>query len=206
VLRDRQLPSGAWELADPRVPAGFHTFPPVTAFALLAMRAGGVVPSRPAEAVDFLIRSQKGAGHFGINRFWYNNPYYPIRPVMSVLAEFGCHSAVAAARDFLCAQQGNGGGWPRPREEFGCALSAELLTALALESLGHAHVPTDHRAVRQGLLWLLSRQRPDGSWDGGRYPYPVGAGYPDLRAPQDVYATAQVLSTIHHFARKEGAL
>jgi hypothetical protein len=203
LLRERQLRSGAWELVDPRVPAGFHTFPVVTAFAVLAMQAVDVSPSLPDEALDFLVKSQKSNGHFGINRFWYNAPYYPIRPIVAVLAGFGCHSSVAAAREFLCARQESGGGWPRADEEFGCALSAELFTALALETLGHAGLPAGHRAVRQGLLWLLSRQRSDGSWDGGRYPYPVGGGYPDLRAPQDVYTTAQVLSTLHHFASKE---
>jgi Squalene-hopene cyclase C-terminal domain/Prenyltransferase and squalene oxidase repeat len=204
TLRERQLRTGAWHLIDPRVPAGFHAFPPVTAFALLAMRSADVDPRLPDEALGFLVQSQKSSGHFGINRFWYNTPYYPIRPIVAVLAGFGYHSSVAAARDFVCAQQASDGGWPGVDEEFGCALSADLFTALALETLGHAGWSADHRTVRHGLLWLCSRQRPDGSWYGGRYPYPVGDGYPDLRARQDVYTTAQVLSTLHHFASMEG--
>jgi hypothetical protein len=53
--------------------------------------------------------------------------------------------------------------------------------------------------VREGLRWLLGRQRADGSFCGGVFPYPPSEQYKDFRTGQDVYGTAAALVTLRRY-------
>ena len=192
-LRSRQLPSGAWSEVHPHVPKAFQTTSSVTGFAMMALVELGLEPTYVDEALDFLAKKQTRAGHFGINWFYYNTYYYLTRPATAALAAYGCHSAVAAVCEFTLANQRDDGSWFVEVEGFDDAPSEELQSALALQTLACAGLGLEEPAVRKGLDWLMGRQRADGSWSGGPFPYPNTETYRDFRALQDVYSTSQVL-------------
>jgi hypothetical protein len=206
-LRSRQRPGGEWEVEHPYLPTDARVQPSVTGFVLDALLVAGTPPFDLDAALAYLARAQRPDGHFGVHRWYYETPYYFLRPVTAILARYGYHAAVAGARDFVLGRQADDGCWPRDTDD---GSSDEFHTALALETLAHAGLGTDHPAVRRGVDWLLSRRRPDGSWDGGRYPddpeltlslIQASAGARSFgRPPQNVYATAQTLSTLHHLA------
>ncbi|MBB5160020.1 prenyltransferase/squalene oxidase repeat-containing protein [Saccharopolyspora phatthalungensis] len=196
VLRSQQLPSGPWSEVHPHVPKAFQTVPSVTGFALGALLGLDIEPLYVDEALNFLVSTQHDDGHFGINWFYYNTYYYLTRPVTAALANFGHYTAVAATRDFVLSQQREDGSWYTQVQGFSDFSSPELHTTLALETLVHAGMDADERAVSKGIAWLLTRLRPDGSWYGGPYPYPETDSYRDFRALQDVYATSQVLGLL----------
>ncbi|MFI7123135.1 prenyltransferase/squalene oxidase repeat-containing protein [Amycolatopsis sp. NPDC049868] len=203
-LRSQQHRKGNWDLVDPRVPPGFQSMPSVTAFALIALLASEAKPDSLDDALTFLTRSQKPAGDFGANRFYYNSIWYVVRPVTIVLARFGYHPQVAAVRDLVRRRQQPDGSWSGAESDsMAVTVSAELETAWALETLVHAGLTAADSSVRRGLSWLLGRRRPNGSWYGGRYPFPAAPGYPDVRAPQDVCATSQVLTVLFHITNVE---
>lgn len=204
-LRSRQFPAGNWELPHPFIPKAFRYSPSVTGFCMMALEAADVEPAYPGEALEFLARNQTARGDFGLNRFYYNTPLYFVRPATATLARFGCHAAVAAARDFLLAYQSEDGSWPATSDLIDNHVAAELRTGLALEALAHAGVLADEAPVRRAIAWLMARRRPDGSWAGGRYPYTVREGYPDVRVQMDVYTTSQILAAFWHLASAEAA-
>ncbi|WP_086818543.1 prenyltransferase/squalene oxidase repeat-containing protein [Allokutzneria sp. NRRL B-24872] len=204
-LCSQQLPEGPWAEVHSHIPKAFQTEPSVTGFALQALLGLDMDPPHLKEALDFLVAAQRPEGHFGINWYYYGTHYYLMRPAVAALAEFGHHAAVAAARDFTLSDQRSDGSWFHQVEGFGEYSSPEQHTALALGTLAHARTGTDHPAVRSGLAWLLERQRENGSWDGGSYPYPETSSYASFRATQHIFTTAQVLSTLKRFAELEAA-
>ncbi|WP_176737826.1 prenyltransferase/squalene oxidase repeat-containing protein [Micromonospora inyonensis] len=200
-LRSRQLPGGAWSEVHPHVPKAFQTVASVTGFAMMALVELGIEPLYLDEALDHLANLQTSAGDFGINWFYYNTHYYLTRPATAALAAYGCYSAVAAVREFTLSQQRADGSWFVRVDGFDATSSPELQSALALQTLVCAGAGSDDPAVRRGLVWLLDRQRADGSWSGGPYPYPDTESYQDFQALQDVYATSQVLALVHQLTR-----
>lgn len=204
VLRSRQLPSGAWAEMHPHIPNAFQTEPSVTGFALDALMGLDVEPLYLDDALAFLVRAQKDEGHFGINWYYYNTHYYLLRPAVSVLATFGHHAAVARARAFTLSDQRADGSWYSEVEGFEGLSSPELHTALALRTLAHTGMTAADAHVARAIGWLLERRREDGSWDGGRYPYPDTPAYSDFRATQHVYTTAQVLTAFRQLRPVEG--
>jgi squalene cyclase len=205
-LRTRQLATGPWEEVHPHVPRAFQTTPSVTGFTLQAMVALDVKPLYLDEALTFLVKSQKEEGHWGINWFFLNTPYYLTRPVSACMTHFGYYAAVARLRDYVLSQQRGDGSWHTELEGFGRALSPELHTALALETLACCGLDADEAAVRRGVSWLLERQQADGSWLGGVFPYPDADVYRSFKVTQDVYTTSQVLSALHKLSELESSL
>ncbi|MFQ6396366.1 prenyltransferase/squalene oxidase repeat-containing protein [Nocardia sp. KC 131] len=200
-LRRKQLASGPWEEVHSHIPRAFQTEPSVTGFALLALVGLDLEPIHLDAALDFLAEKQHVEGHFGINWYYYCTHYYLMRPAVAALASFGNYPAVAAARDFVLAQQRADGSWFSEVDGFGDMAAAEQHTALALATLAHAGMSADEPPVRLAIGWLLDRRRPDGSWFGGRYPYPETESYSAFRATQDVFTTAQVLAAFKELER-----
>jgi squalene cyclase len=203
VLLRRQLPEGPWEEAYTYIPKAFQRVPSVTGFALSALSEMDEEPIYLDEALNFLVGAQHPEGHFGLNWYYYNSHFYLTRPITGALAAYGCHSTIAAVRDFVFSQQLPDGSWFTHVEGFGIACSVELHTCLALETLAHAGVDTSDPAVENGLTWLVGRQRPDGGWAGGPFPFPVTESYQGIVSPQEVFATAQVLAMLRRFAELE---
>jgi squalene cyclase len=192
-LRDRQQPDGPWEVVHPHIPKAFQLEPSVTGFALSALDGLDIEPAHLDEALDFLAGKQHSDGHFGINWYYYACHYYLMRPTVAALADFASYRAVAAARDFVLAQQRPDGSWFSQPDGAGTTAAPELHTALALATLAHAGMSPDEPAARRAIGWLLDRRRPNGSWYGGNYPYPETDSYRDFHAPHDAFTTAQVL-------------
>ncbi|WP_028934939.1 prenyltransferase/squalene oxidase repeat-containing protein [Pseudonocardia spinosispora] len=205
-LREQQLPNGAWAEVHSHIPKAFQTESSVTGFALLALLGLDLDPKDLDGALEFLDQARRPEGHFGLNWYYYSTYYYLIRPAVAALAQLGHHSAVAHACEFVLSQQRADGSWYTEVDGFGEYSSPEQHTALALETLAYAGMDAGHLAVRRGLLWLLARQRPDGSWDGGSYPYPDTGTYRSFRATQHIFTTAQVLAVLHRLAALEGLL
>lgn len=202
-LRRRQLPEGPWEEVHSHIPKAFQLESSVTGFVLCALDEAGVEPDRLDDALDFLAGKQGPEGHFGINWYYYCTHYYLMRPAVAALAEYGNYGAVARARDFTLGRQRPDGSWFSEVAGFRGEPSApELQTALALMTLAHAGMDTADEPVRRAVAWLLSRRRPDGSWYGGRYPYPETESYRSFRATQDVYTTAQVLAAFNYLEQQ----
>ncbi|MGK8525025.1 prenyltransferase/squalene oxidase repeat-containing protein [Nocardia asteroides] len=202
-LRSRQLPDGPWEEVHSHIPKAFQLEPSVTGFALCALDKAGTEPEYLDEALSFLARKQSPEGHFGINWYYYCTHYYLMRPAVAALMDYGNYAAAAKARDFVLTRQRPDGSWFSQVDGFHGEPSApELQTALALATLAHAGMDASEPPVRRAIDWLLSRRRPDGSWFGGRYPYPETESYRSFRATQDVYTTAQVLAAFDYLEQK----
>ena len=198
-LRDRQSAGGPWAEVHSHIPKAFQLEPSVTGFALCALDEVGVEPIYLDEALDFLVQKQYNDGHFGINWYYYCTYYYMIRPAVAALANFGNYAAVAKARDFVLSQQRMDGSWFGRVDGFsGEPAAPELQTALALATLAHAGMDAQEQQVRRAVEWLLDRRRSNGSWCGGRYPYPATDNYRSFRATQDVYTTSQVLAAFKY--------
>ncbi|MFE7741744.1 prenyltransferase/squalene oxidase repeat-containing protein [Nocardia sp. NPDC057455] len=193
-LRSKQLASGPWEEVHSHIPKAFQAEPSVTGFALMALTGLDEDPLHLDAALNFLAEKQHSEGHFGINWYYYGTHYYLMRPAVAALASFGNYPAVAAARDFVLAQQRADGSWYSEVPGFGDMAAAEQHTALALATLAYAGLTAEDPPVRRAIGWLLARRRADGSWFGGRYPYPETESYSAFRATQDVFTTAQVLA------------
>jgi hypothetical protein len=198
-LRGAQLPSGAWRENHSHIPEVFQTMPSVTAFVLRTFCLVGLSPPRPEQALQLLVKSQNEEGHWGYN--WYYNavPYYVTMPVTDALARYSCYAPLAKARDYVLRRQRPDGSWSFDAEGFVNQLSAEVHTTYALETLMSCGLEPDERPVRAGIQWLLERQREDGSWLGGVFPYPPSEQYRDFRTGQDVYGTAAILVTLHRY-------
>jgi prenyltransferase beta subunit len=198
-LRGAQQPSGAWRENHSHIPEVFQTMPSVTAFVLRTFCLLGLSPARPEQALQFLVKSQSEEGHWGYN--WYYNavPYYVTMPVTDALARYSCYAPLAKARDYVLRRQRPDGSWSFDAEGFVNQLSSEVHTTYALETLMSCGLEPDERPVRAGVEWLLSRQREDGSWHGGVFPYPPSELYRAFRTGQDVYGTAAILVTLHRY-------
>lgn len=202
-LRGRQLPDGPWEEVHSHIPKAFQQESSVTGFVLCALDKTETDPEYLDEALNFLAKKQNAEGHFGINWYYYCTHYYLMRPAVAALADYGNYAAVAKARDFVLARQRPDGSWFSRVDGFHGEPSApELQTALALATLAHAGMDAAEPPVRRAVDWLLARRRPDGSWFGGRYPYPETESYRSFRATQDVYTTAQVLAAFDYLEQK----
>ncbi|MEV5647193.1 prenyltransferase/squalene oxidase repeat-containing protein [Nocardia sp. NPDC052254] len=202
-LRNRQRSDGPWEEVHSHIPRAFQLQPSVTGFALCALEDAGMEPKYVDEALGFLASNQQPDGSFGINWYYYCTHYYLMRPAVAALAEFENYTAVAAARDFVISRQLPDGSWQSRVEGFrGDPSVPELQTALALATLAHAGMDAGDPPVRRAIEWLLDRRRADGSWYGGRYPYPETESYASFRATQDVFTTAQVLAAFNYLEQQ----
>ncbi|XYI03542.1 prenyltransferase/squalene oxidase repeat-containing protein [Sorangium sp. So ce1128] len=202
-LRSKQLPAGPWPEVHPHVPRAFQTMPSVTGFALQALLAADVEPLYLGEALAFLVKGQNAEGHWGSNWFFYATPYYVTRPVSDALARFGYYHVLARLRDHVLSDQRQDGSWHRQMEGFSRPMSADLHTALALETLIHCGLTPRDEAVQKGVAWLLGQQLASGAWKGGTFPYPDSEAYSDFHVTQDVYTTSQVLLALKRIAQSE---
>ncbi|ASR37316.1 hypothetical protein BAY61_22530 [Prauserella marina] len=204
-LRRGQLPSGAWEEPHPHIPRAFQTEPSVTGFASMALTGLDIEPRYVDEMLDFLGGRQKPDGHFGINWYYYGTYYYLLAPATAAQAAFGDYPALASARRFVVAEQRCDGSWHDELDGFGEYSSAEQHTALALDTLAQTGMDARETETGRAVTWLLGRARPDGSWNGGRYPYPDTDSYRGFHATQHVFTTARVLFALHALYRMENS-
>jgi squalene-hopene/tetraprenyl-beta-curcumene cyclase len=156
----------------------------VTAHALEMLAALGRADSEQARAgLSWLLGQQEADGSwFGR---WGINHIYGTGAVLPALAAIGVgpeEAPIARAVAWLHAHQNGDGGWgedPRSYDDpawIGRGDSTASQTAwalLALHAAGEAIESSE--AIERGVAWLISTQRPDGTWDEPQY---TGTGFP----------------------------
>jgi squalene-hopene/tetraprenyl-beta-curcumene cyclase len=130
--------------------------------------------------VRWLIDQQEPEGSW-FGRWGVNHVYGTGAAVPGLIAAGvdPSHASIRRAVRWLEEHQNEDGGWgedPRSyddREWIGRGPSTASQTAWALLALDAAGERTS--ALMQGVRWLVSRQRADGSWDEPQY---TGTGFP----------------------------
>ncbi len=161
---------------------------------------------RPLErALRYLLREQEADGswygRWGVNHLYGTGAVLPALSAIGFPMDDG---RVRRAVDFLLSRQNGDGGWGEDvlsyhREELrGRGPSAPSQTAwvlLALLAAGEAR----SEAVRRGIAYLVSTQRPDGTWDE---PYFTGTGFPtDFMIRYHLYRHAFPLMALGRYRR-----
>lgn len=148
--------------------------PDITAHVLMGLARNGYTVQRPevAKIVNY-FRSVQFA-----NGMWYaywGIPYiYGTSNVLMALSAAGEDMQapyVRQAVEWLRSQQNDDGGWGESRAAMlegpwraGRGASTATQTAWALLGLLSAGEPVGSPAITRGMQYLLSRQRPDGTW------------------------------------------
>ncbi len=156
----------------------------VTAHALEMLAALGRADSEQARAgLGWLLGQQEPDGswfgRWGINHIYGTGAALPALTAMGVAPE---EQPVRRAVAWLREHQNEDGGWgedPRSYDDpawIGRGDSTASQTAWALLAL-HAAGERIERSptIERGVAWLVSTQRPDGTWDEPQY---TGTGFP----------------------------
>jgi squalene-hopene/tetraprenyl-beta-curcumene cyclase len=156
----------------------------VTAHALEMLAALGRADSERARAgLGWLLGQQEDDGswfgRWGINHIYGTGAALPALAAMGVGPE---EQPIRRAVAWLHAHQNRDGGWgedPRSYDDpawIGRGDSTASQTAWALLALHAAGEQLERsEAMERGVAWLLSTQRPDGTWDEPQY---TGTGFP----------------------------
>ena len=156
----------------------------VTAHALEMLVALGRADSEKARAgLSWLLGQQEADGswfgRWGINHVYGTGAALPALAAMGVDPE---ESPIRRAVAWLHEHQNEDGGWgedPRSYDDpawIGRGDSTASQTAWALLALHAAGEQLERSpAMERGVAWLISTQRPDGTWDEPQY---TGTGFP----------------------------
>ncbi len=156
----------------------------VTAHALEMLAAVGRAESEAARAgLSWLSGEQKADGswfgRWGVNHVYGTGAAVPALVAMGVSPQ---DPRIRRAVGWLEEHQNEDGGWgedPRSYDEdawIGRGPSTASQTAWALLALHAAGERIESaRALEQGIAWLVSTQRADGTWDEPQY---TGTGFP----------------------------
>ena len=156
----------------------------VTAHALEMLAALGRADSEKARAgLSWLLGQQEADGswfgRWGINHIYGTGAALPALAAMGVGPE---EPPIRRAVAWLHAHQNEDGGWgedPRSYDDpawIGRGDSTASQTAWALLALHAAGEAIEGSpAMERGVAWLISTQRPDGTWDEPQY---TGTGFP----------------------------
>jgi squalene-hopene/tetraprenyl-beta-curcumene cyclase len=154
----------------------------VTAHAVEVLAALGQAAGEPARrGVAWLLNSQEPDGswfgRWGVNHVYGTGAVVPALIATGIPRE---HESVRRAVAWLKRHQNEDGGWgddPRSYDDpawVGRGPSTASQTGWALLAL-HAAGEAGSSAVQWGIRWLVTTQRPDGSWDEPQY---TGTGFP----------------------------
>ena len=197
VLRSLQQKNGIWAIQNPEIPKKWQNFPSVTAFVLRALSVSDKQANHFNKGLDFLKHSQNEKGHWGISPFYYGTPFYAMAPVLEVLSHNGAKfgETKGLAKTHLESSQRIDGNWYVKVDHVIGFTSAELQTALALLSCAHCGLGPGSKVYDKGIKWLIQKQRKDGSWNGGYFPY----NDPKKKKKEDLYATTLSLKVLYDY-------
>ncbi|HVS33999.1 MAG TPA: prenyltransferase/squalene oxidase repeat-containing protein [Gemmataceae bacterium] len=159
-LLTKQRTDGSWPVQSNRPPMQAGDFTP-TYLALRALKAYG--PAEDAKDADELRRRVDAAYEKG--RQWMisakakttEDETMRLRALVFVRAD---QDVIDAARDALCKEQREDGGWAQQPDRASDAYAAgTALTALSL-----AGVKPEEEVYQRGVQYLLKTQRDDGGW------------------------------------------
>nr|WP_082534680.1 squalene--hopene cyclase [Nonomuraea pusilla] len=168
-------------------------------------------PARPdlvRRAVVWLLKAQEEDGSwFGR---WGANHVYGTGAVVPALVAAGVRTdarCVRRAVAWLESHQNDDGGWGEDMRSYtdpswiGRGASTPSQTAWALLALLAAGERSE--AVERGVAWLVSHQRPDGTWDE---PFFTGTGFPgDFSINYHLYRLVFPISALGRYVAAVGA-
>lgn len=197
ILRSQQQKNGVWTIQNPEIPKEWQSFPSVTAFVFRALLASDTPPNHFDGGLEFLKHSQNEEGHWGVSPYYYGTPFYAMAPVLEVLShnpsKYG--ETLTRAKAYLTRSQRIDGSWYYKVGHFIGYPSAELQTALALLSCTRCNLGPRSNVFDKGIKWLIQKQKKDGSWDGGYFPY----NDPRKIKKEDLYATTLALKVLYDY-------
>jgi squalene-hopene/tetraprenyl-beta-curcumene cyclase len=158
----------------------------VTAHTVEMLGALGLQATPAArEGVRWLLEHQEADGswygRWGINHVYGTGA---VVPGLIVAGVEPAHPSIRRAVEWLECHQNEDGGWgedPRSYDDpkwIGRGPSTASQTAwalLALHAAGEHRSEIGQQALARGIAWLVSTQRPDGTWDEPQY---TGTGFP----------------------------
>jgi squalene-hopene/tetraprenyl-beta-curcumene cyclase len=161
---------------------------------------------RRRRGVDWLLSEQEPDGSwFGR---WGVNHIYGTGAAVPALVACGLHphsGAIRRAVDWLVDHQNADGGWGEDIRSYrdpqwrGRGPSTASQTAWALLALLAAR--HSGPAIRRGVNWLVSIQRPDGTWDEPQF---TGCGFPaDFSINYHLYRLVFPLMALGRYAREQ---
>jgi squalene cyclase len=169
-IKELQKPTGEWEIGNPDVKE-IKDFPSVTAFILQLFTIADIKPKYEKEAYQWLISKQNEARHWGNAWEYYNCPAYTIWPALQIKTT---HTGYATAKEkvsaYILKSQYKNGSWNYIDLAINKGPSAELQTALMISSLENYPATKNKEQISKGIVFLLSKQTSNGSWDGGDFP------------------------------------
>jgi hypothetical protein len=194
-IKSQQLSTGVWNIVSPIIPKNLQQFPSVTAFALKALQCYDEKQRDFNKAIEFLIHAQDSSGHWGTAWQYYGTPFYAMVPILSVLRfhRSKYKDVIDNAARYLIGTQNDDGGWCYKLTGFDNLPSAELQSALALQSYLYCSLDPSDEVIERALVWLLDRQIDDGHWHGGYFPNQ------QIQKSEDIYATAQILIALDQY-------
>ncbi len=196
---EMQHPEGLWDICNPEVSKLLRFYSSATAYAMRAIELYGYRGKYTKAALESLCSMQDSSGHWGMPWEYYGTPYYAMAPILEVLAKHVYHKnvqqTIEKAKSFLTTSQDTQGYWFIQQNKSHRQPSAELQTALALLSIDSCYSPCVNAAYESGVKWLLTKQLPNGSWNGGIFPHPDRS----RSKREDIYTTALVLCTMSKY-------
>lgn len=172
TIEQLQEKNGSWKVGNPDV-LDKTDFPSVTGFVLnlytsLDFKTAGKYP-----AYLFLISSQLENGSWGQTWEYYNCPGYALWQCLPAIKK--CPSGAITfekGKAFILSSQLADGSWYVAENEQTNHVSAELQTAFMLSCLQQETDESSKKAFEKGIAFLLSKQLPNGAWEGGFFPIP----------------------------------
>lgn len=165
-----QEKNGSWKVGNPDV--FYNTaFPSVTGFVLNLFETLDYTSTTIDSAYRFLIGSQLEDGSWGQTWEYYNCPGYALWQCLPAMkrCSYG-KEAFEKGKAFILSQQLPDGSWYTVENEYLHHASAELQTAFMLSCLQSETDELSKKAVEKGISFLLSKQLPNGVWEGGFFP------------------------------------
>lgn len=191
LISRMQEADGSWKILNPDVSQNI-SFVSVTAFAVHLFESYRYASYAKKAALDFIASKQLADGSWGQCWEYYNCPGYALWQCLGVLKnEPDYASSYQKGLDFITGSQLENGSWHYLDSAIANTTSPELQTALMLRCLMGENTPAAKHALERGIDFLLQRQLPNGSWDGGYFPIP-NARY---KKKEYLLATSLILQT-----------
>ncbi len=193
-ILDKQESNGSWEIGTPEIIKRRY-WPSITGFVINTLLRLNMTNEKISKGIDYLLVTQLEDGSWGSNWVYYDTPFYPMHTILSSLNIYGLDESDYYKKgiNFILKNQNKKGFWsiikkdkPRPSEA--------LRSALALNCLIISPKKTYFKSINKGIDWLLSKQKSDGSWDGGYF-----VNWPGKK--EDIYTTCIALQAINDYKK-----
>jgi len=171
-LADLQEENGSWNVVNPDVTSN-RDFPSVTGFVIGLFASTQFIKADQKKALDYISSRQLTDGSWGTWWEYYDCPGYAMWQCIPALRTDSTYNSTRRkAVEYALSMQLENGSWYQKELEGANHISAELQTAFILCALQGEESPECKTAFLKGLDYLISRQLPNGAWNGGFFPIP----------------------------------